>query len=442
MAAKAPASAALLSQAQALGDLAPFLASSAQPSAQGSPEPTAVALAQDGLPLGASTDIVPAEQHGILTDKSYTELVAGPLGSRRRIATFIAAAFVVSTVVRAACFSDYAFGPFLVENLAPVERDSVRWKYLGANRVWEVTLGTYIWRRLSGLFRGEGALFGVLLALVARLSLYAFEHSYFLLSNQTVGVLLLIDAISFASAFALAPKLLPHSISARRVLPALTRLRNDHALWINLLFGVGLATFGGAAGSYVLERAGGRDFIKRNVIEATVPGYLLRDQLSTNEILAHPSWTIPTLRTYDFPLSMAHHLYQSALTSLSLLPLVMSLPTLSPLRLAALAALAVGVPAVTVYYDVLPVTFPAALSTGLALSARAAFAALVEAWTLDELRRTKTTRQVQVVLVDKQSGEVIATSDATVEEDARGNLRKDERGVTRRRLTLRGEVEY
>lgn len=101
-----------------------------------------------------------------------------------------------------------------------------------------------------------------------------------------MGVLLLIDAISFASAFALAPKLLPHSVSARPVLTALTRLRSDHALWINLLFGVGLATFGGAAGSYVLERAGGRDFIKRNVIEATVPSYLLRDQLSTNEILA------------------------------------------------------------------------------------------------------------------------------------------------------------
>jgi len=161
MAAKAPASAALLSQAQALGDLAPFLASSAQPSVQGTPEPStaaalALAQAQEGLPLGASTDVVPAEEHGILTDKSYMELVAGPLGSRRRIATFIAAAFLTSTLVRTACFSDRAFGPFLVENLAPVERDSVRWKYLGANRVWEVTLGTYIWRRLSGLFRGEG----------------------------------------------------------------------------------------------------------------------------------------------------------------------------------------------------------------------------------------------------------------------------------------------
>ncbi|GAA6052544.1 hypothetical protein JCM3770_003235 [Rhodotorula araucariae] len=434
MALKAPAgAAALISQAQALGDLAPFVSTgdSRQPSASAEPEPV--------LPLGHSQEIVPAD---LQPTRSWKELVAGQDYSRRRLASFFVAALALSTLVRSACFSQWAFGPYLLENLAPVERDTVRWKYIVVNRAWEIALGAWIWRKLSGLVRGEGALFGVLLALVARLSLYAFEHSYFLLSTQTVAVLLLIDAISFASAFSLAPALLPHPPSARPVLTALTRLRTDHALWVNVLFGLGLAMFGGAAGSYILERAGGREFVKRNVIEATVPSYLLKDQLSTSEILSHPSWTIPTLRTYDFPLSMAHHLVQSLLTSLSLLPLLLSLPSLSPTALAALAAAAVGVPAVGVYYDVLPVTLPAALATGSALALRAAWAALAQSWAMDELRRVKTTRTVKVVLIEPESGEVIATSEAVVEEDARGMLRKDANGVTRRRMTVRGEVEY
>lgn len=205
MSAKAPASAALLSQAQALGpDLAPFIQSgSLQPSAQGTPEPPSatdsIALAQEGLPLGASTEVVPADHAVATLSRSWTELVAGQVGSRRRFASFLVAALVVSTLVRSACFTQAAFGPFLLDNLAPVERDTVRWKFIVANRAWEVTLGAWVWQRLSGVVRGEGgasrraflalvlsrlvrqgtdtracfaALFGVLLALVARLSLY------------------------------------------------------------------------------------------------------------------------------------------------------------------------------------------------------------------------------------------------------------------------------
>ncbi|BGP44150.1 hypothetical protein JCM10449v2_008214 [Rhodotorula kratochvilovae] len=439
MALKAPAgAAALISQTQALGpDLAPFIGSgdSRQPSASAEPSPEPEPV----LPLGHSQELVPADR---TPAPSWKELLTGQDHSRRRLASFFLAALALSTLVRSACFSQWAFGPYLLENLAPVERDTVRWKYIVANRAWEIALGAWVWRRLSGVVRGEGALFGVLLALVARLSLYVFEHSYFLLSTQTVAVLLLIDAISFASAFSLAPSLLPHAPSARPVLTALTRLRTDHALWVNVLLGVGLATFGGAAGSYVLERAGGRAFVERNTIEATVPSYLLKDQLSTSEILSHPSWTIPTLRTYDFPPSMASHLLHSLLTSLSLLPLLLSLPSLSPLSLAALAAAAVGIPAVGVFYDVLPVSLPAALGTGAALAARAAWAAAAQAWAMDELRRVKVTRKVKVVLVEPESGEVIATSEALVEEDARGVLRKDAQGVTRRRMMVRGEVEY
>lgn len=138
---------------------------------------------------------------------------------------------------------------------------------------------------------------------------------------------------------------------------------------------------------------------------------------------------------------MAHHLLQSSLSALSLVPLLTALPSLAPSRLAPLAALLVGVPAVGVYYDVLPVTLVAALATGAALAARAAVQAGVLAWVLEELRRTKTSRAVKIVLVDPLSGEVIAEREGQMEEDARGTLRKDERGVTRRRVTIRGDVE-
>ncbi|GJN94566.1 hypothetical protein Rhopal_007649-T1 [Rhodotorula paludigena] len=430
MAVKAPASAALLAQSQALGpDLSPLVSSvSRQPTAsiEGSPEPALVATR---TPTDAALALSPFE------------LACGEAHSTRRLVSFCLAALALSTAVRAACFAQPVFGKYLLENLAPVERDSVRWRYLVVNRAWETAAGAWVWHRINGVIRGEGAVFGCILALVARVSLYAFEHSYFLLSTQTVAVLLLIDAVAFASAFSLAPTFLPHPPSARPVLSAFTRLRHDPAQWLNLVVGVALATFVGALGGFVLERCGGRAFVERNVIEATVPSYLLKDELTTSEVLEHPSWTIPSLRTYDFPLSMAHHLLQSSLSALSLVPLLTALPSLAPSRLAPLAALLVGVPAVGVYYDVLPVTLVAALTTGAALAVRAAVQAGVLAWVLEELRRTKTSRAVRIVLVDPLSGEVIAEREGQMEEDARGTLRKDERGVTRRRVTIRGDVE-
>ncbi|GAA5833427.1 hypothetical protein JCM11251_003492 [Rhodosporidiobolus azoricus] len=449
MSLRPPASAALLAQASSLGpDLAPLLAPpTREPTAEAETDPalTAQDLAQQGLPLGQSQEIVPADKlidEGVV--RSWKEVFTGEDASWRREATWWLSGFVVATVVRSACFHKSLFGSYLLENLAPVERDNPTWKYILAVRAWEIAAGGWVWRRVRGGLKGEGALFGALFALVTRISLYAFEHSYFLLSAQTVATLLLIDTLSLSTAFSLLPALLPSSPTARPGLSAYARLRSDPALVWNVVLGVGLAAFASAAVGYVVERLGGREFVKSQTMEGTVPSYLLREQLTTGEMLEHPTYTIPTLRTYDFPLSMPHHLFQSALTSLATLPFVSILPTLSPLRLALVTALLVALPSSLVLWDVLPVTPLCAASVGVALAARAAWSAGVIGWVIEELRKEKKVRKVKLLLVDEETDEVLAVSEARVEEDAEGAgsmAKKDRAGVTHRRGVVKGEIE-
>ncbi|BGP21120.1 hypothetical protein JCM10213_008967 [Rhodosporidiobolus nylandii] len=438
MALKAPASAALVAQAASLGpDLAPFVAPSTRETS-----PSLSASGNPSVELGTSQEVVPADK---LIDEgvrpSWKEVFTGGDGEWRREVSFWIAAMLVGTVVRSACFHKGIFGSYLLENLAPVERENPKWGWILATRAWEMAVGGWIWRRVKGGIKGEGALFGLLFALVSRISLYTFEHSYFLLSAQTVAVLLLIDAISLASAFSLLRFFIPPSLESRPLLSAWQRVKDDHALALNVLFGVGTAAFGAAAVSYVTERLGGREFVSRNTIEATVPSYLMADQLTTSEMLEHPSWTIPTLRTYDFPLSMSHHLFQSSLTALATLPFVSVLPSLSPAKLAALTFAVVAVPSTLVLWDVMPVTTLAALVIGTSLGARAAWCAGVVGWTVEELRRTKTTRTVKLLLVDEESDEILAVSSARVETDVAGTMHKDEHGVTHRRGVVKGEIE-
>ncbi|GAA5858070.1 hypothetical protein JCM8547_005640 [Rhodosporidiobolus lusitaniae] len=430
-------SAALLAEAQFLGpDLAPLLA---PPTRETTAEPTSPASSSF---VPGSTEVVPADkliETGV--KRSWKEIALGTDGSWRREISFWTAGFVVATVVRSACFDERVFGSYLLENLAPVERENPKWQYILAVRAWEIAAGGYVWRRVKGGLKGDGAAFGFLYALVSRISLYTFEHSYFLLSAQTVAILLLIDALSLASAFSLLPYFIPPAVESRPLVSALRRIREDHALVLNVLFGVGLATFGAAATSYITERLGGREFVVRNTLETTIPSYLLKDQLTASEVLEHPSWTVPTLRTYDFPLSMPHHLFQSSLTSLAILPFVSVLPSLSPLKLAALVGAVVAVPSTLVLWDVMPVTTLCAAATGAALGVRAAWAAGVVGWTIEELRRAKTVRTVKLLLVDEETDEVLATSTARVETDVAGTLHKDAEGVTHRKGVVRGEIE-
>lgn len=145
MAVKAPASAALLAQSQALGpDLSPLVSSvSRQPTAsiEGSPEPALVATR---TPTDAALALSPFE------------LACGEAHSTRRLVSFCLAALALSTAVRAACFAQPVFGKYLLENLAPVERESVRWRYLVVNRAWETAAGAWVWHRINGVIRGEG----------------------------------------------------------------------------------------------------------------------------------------------------------------------------------------------------------------------------------------------------------------------------------------------
>ncbi|GAA6009798.1 hypothetical protein JCM10207_002112 [Rhodosporidiobolus poonsookiae] len=436
MTTKAPASAALLAQSQFLGpDLAPLLAPPTR-------EPSAD-VETPSAPSASSQEVVPADkliESGVR--RSWKELATGEDGSWRREVGWWIGGMVVGTVVRSACFHPSLFGTHLLSNLAPLERDDAKWKYILAVRAWEVAVGGYVWRRVrSGVVRGEGALFGLLFALVSRVSLYTFENSYFLLPLKTTLILLLIDLVSISTAFSLLRPLIPQPLSPRPLVSALQRIKDDRALALNVVFGVGLATFATGLASYVIERVGGREFVARNVIEQTVPSYLLQDQLTTSEILEHPTVPIPSLRTYDATLSMASHLSHTLLTSLATLPFVSILPSLRPLHLGALVALVVGVPSIFILWDVMPVTAHAALVVGAGLGVRAAASAVIVGWTVEELRRAKTVRTVKLLLVDENTDEILAVSSARVETDVAGTLRKDETGVTHRRGVVKGEIE-
>lgn len=99
-------------------------------------------------------------------------------------------------------------------------------------------------------------------------------------------MLLLIDLVSFATAFSLLPTFHPPTPSARPVLSALTRLRQNPELWINVVLGIAIATFGAGLASFVLERTGGHKWVESGTSEGKVPSYLLSDQLTTGEILS------------------------------------------------------------------------------------------------------------------------------------------------------------
>lgn len=269
----------------------------------------------------------------------------------------------------------------------------------------------------------------------------------------------MIDTLTFGAAFSLLPRLLPHPPAPRPTLSVFDRLAADPNQYLNILFALGLATTTTALGSFVLERFGGRKFIEHNVFEAVVPSYLMRDQLTTSEVLAHPSWTIPALRTYDAAehLSMHAHLVHSLGSNLPLLPLALAIPSalLGPQRLALLTFALVGLPSAFILWDVLPLTTIGAFSTGIALGIRQAWSSFVIAWTLESLRRTKSVKNVKIVVYDQQVGvqgeevaDVIATTvDATLITDAseQGMATASAVGATRtsprRKAVLKGEVQ-
>lgn len=153
MTTKAPASAALL--AQAVGDVAPFLGAGS--SGVGTPTQE-LALDSTG---GPETPAAPKLDMG---PTSWTELACGPLGSTRRFVTFHATALVLSTLIRSALFStEVGFGSYLLENLAPVEREGVRWPWIVGMRAVELAAGALVWKRVRGAVKHDGGQSALLL---------------------------------------------------------------------------------------------------------------------------------------------------------------------------------------------------------------------------------------------------------------------------------------
>ena len=206
------------------------------------------------------------------------------------------------------------------------------------------------------------------------------------------------------------------------------------------------------------------------MFEATVPSYLMRDQLTTKEVLEHPTWTIPALRTYDASqhLSMSAHLSHALGSCLPLVPFALSIPSalLSPLRLALVTLGLVAVPSCLTLWDVLPLTTPSALLTGVGLAIRQALSIYLISWTLESLRRTRSVKNVKVVVYDQQVGvegeevaDVIATAvvEAIVETEAIEQVDAatavtsmgtsalagagGQRASPRRKAVLRGEID-
>ncbi|KAI5474146.1 hypothetical protein MNV49_004143, partial [Pseudohyphozyma bogoriensis] len=167
----------------------------------------------DAAPSDPALDLatIPLE-----TPKSaWKETFLGEEGTTRRAVSFFSVAFVVATAVRMAAFAPGIFGKYLASTLGPVERESVKWSWILAVRALDLVQGIWVWSKVDGVTRKDGVLFGALLAGISRVPLYLFEHNYFLLSTETTATLLVTDVVSLASAFALLPTLLPHSVPAR-----------------------------------------------------------------------------------------------------------------------------------------------------------------------------------------------------------------------------------
>ena len=76
---------------------------------------------------------------------------------------------------------DSVFGTKLLHSLAPVERAKPTWSYILLARALDIVLMQFAWGNASkGI---DSVVLGGLLAAISRSSIYAFEHSYFLLSS-------------------------------------------------------------------------------------------------------------------------------------------------------------------------------------------------------------------------------------------------------------------
>ncbi|GAA6015869.1 hypothetical protein JCM11491_007219 [Sporobolomyces phaffii] len=449
MSATAPAAASLLAQKFGQPDPLEMAASDESPTSL-----LSGSMADDpALQSAAVSNADPTRDVSLLgpPQSSWMELAAGVEGSWRREVSWVVFSTIVMTLARNVCFDKRIFGNYLLHNLAPIERDSVTWRWIFITRIWETSLVSFVWKRVRGGLKREGALFGLVYALVSRSGLYMFEHSYFLLSSGAPLRLLLIDALAFLVTLYWLPTFHPSPPSARAPLGLLKRLELDPALVYNLIFAVGLSTFISAFGTYAIERLGGTAFVKANVWDVEIPAYLMKDQLTGSQMMANPTIHMPTLRLTP-PLTMFSHLLHAFISTVPLLALSSFLPTLSPFAISLVSFLIVFVPSTTLLNDIFPITLEAAAGVGATLALKSLVGAGVISWVIEQLRSSLLVRidkTTLLVLEEDQQGQEEVVAVAEVEEveviEPEESSRKNKKGkggvVKRKGLGAGTELE-
>lgn len=148
------------------------------------------------------------------------------------------------------------------------------------------------------------------------------------------------------------------------------------------------------------------------------------------------------LRSFLRPLHLERHLGHSFVQALLSIPLVILLPTYSPLRLFDVAFTLVAPASTLILWDVLPMSLPGALGVGAVLGFRAGLITSVIAWVLEELRSVRRVERNTVVVVQGAAVELVETTgdvevDIETEDGATvlvGPGAKSTRGGARRRV--------
>lgn len=290
------------------------------------------------------------------------------------------------------------FLPFLgvnyPKNLAPIERNDISWSYIAATRLFDLAMFITLWRRETGGHRRhvDAPILGGLLSSIERLPLYLLLSHFFLLSYKTLFQVLITDIFSSSAAMYVISRMEPKRPSFFPVptsrISSISDLFKDRTKLETISYGIGLSTLLNALYSYVSEHAFLGSFIRENVLENEIPAYLSSFKPALSEILQHPTYTIPILRSHLEPLTMPEHILHSL--PLSILIAILSLiylPQKSPLNLASLIAIYVLPSNSLSVYNLLPINGKAAISIGLENSLKSFISAFIIAWITEDWRR-------------------------------------------------------
>ncbi|KAK4048957.1 hypothetical protein OIV83_004513 [Microbotryomycetes sp. JL201] len=335
------------------------------------------------------------------------ELAFGTENSTRRYISALAACFLGADSCTLA-------GRYLERELGPVERHDPRWWPLLAARLIDLLVSFAAWNEVEGVAKRDGALFGAVYAAAARSSLYTLEHAYFLLKAKTTFSIFAIDVLTTSITLALLPRFLPHSVTAKPQLSLQERLRRSPQLLLDLVIAFGLGTCLSATVGFVAERLGGQELVKLQAFDLEVPAVYAAETMTASRMMEHPTIQVPSLRSDLGPSSMVTHLVHSAGISATLTPFVLILSRLTPLGAALAATLAVGPSSLLLFYDVLPIRLFGAVAVALFLAVRAGLVAGTIAWVVDALREPKKVEEIDVVVVDNDTGKIVAAAEVDI----------------------------